>query len=170
VSACARRRSLEVSGSKRPPPATQSLFDRAFRGSGRVRSFSDSILHGWCSARIRCLPMLKRAYPGHLCRFCDGRGMHLDPEAGPWFRAMRLQAGISQTAMAAALGKRQQRVCDWEAGRLTIPPRIAERWELLCEERTQASSPTRPPREACEREAPHTPPQQSPPPGPPGTP
>jgi len=31
--------------------------------------------------------------------------MHLDPEAGPWFRAMRLRAGISQTAMAKALGR-----------------------------------------------------------------
>jgi len=105
--------------------------------------------------------MLKGAYPGHLCRVCDGRGMHLDPKAGPWFRAMRLRAGISQTAMAAALGKRPQRVCDWEAGRQTIPPRIAEKWELLCQERTQASAPTRPPREPCERDevTPHTPPQ-----------
>jgi transcriptional regulator with XRE-family HTH domain len=76
--------------------------------------------------------------------------MRLDPLAGRLLRRMRLQAGISQKAMADALGQRVQRVNDWEAGRRTIAPGIAEHWERLCEERGTPPEPTQEKRESSE--------------------
>jgi len=103
------------------------------------------------------------SYPSEPCPACSGHGYRSLPEAGRRLRVIRKQHGISQKAMAAALGASQQRVCDWERGRRLTPHEIIEQWEPTCQKLGRRPELTEPQREASDP-VPTTPEPRQPPP------
>jgi transcriptional regulator with XRE-family HTH domain len=55
-----------------------------------------------------------------------------EKELSQRLRALRLQAGLSQTQLAAKLGEGRERLSAYEQGRNGVPLELAQRWAEAC--------------------------------------
>lgn len=65
------------------------------------------------------------------CPRCDGSGA-VPAADGPTLRRLRLEANLSQTALAERLGVKQSLISEAETGKATLTDERAARWQAEC--------------------------------------